>query len=296
MIMEKSFGFTCGYLNQFYYACANGQLLIRSVVEGLYSSIVSRAHLKICFLAVLFFCINFLPVKLYACDNCKDYNNDDFQIRKVQVTHHPHIAATVWEIEVKGEAGRTTPKPAGQLHGAPVLGYVFPTSLCPSSVGFDKTEGILALALASHPDFDDTPLWDESGDGDYHNDGAVWHPHWVVLISDERVKGGFSVKEFSRDDNLVVLPPTNPGMPMYMDSPGFQIITENRKIRVVVPDFRIRNNLDFTYDAVSCFMEVNTGDGDSHGGGEMPMLGVYSVFSIASGDLSLPFSVKKRRR
>ncbi|TVR76155.1 MAG: hypothetical protein EA409_13685 [Saprospirales bacterium] len=233
---------------------------------------------------------------ILACDNCTSYNNDDFQIRKVQVTHHPYIAATVWEMEVKGQAGNTIPRPAGQLHGAPVLGYVFPTTLCPTSVGFDKTEGILALALASHPDFDDTPLWDESGDGDYNNDGAIWHPHWVVLVSDDRVEGGFSVKEFMADDQSVVLPPTNPGMPMYMDSPGFQIVTDRRTIRVVVPDFRIRNNLDFQYDGVTCYMEVNTGGESSHGGGEMPMLGVYSVFSVGSGDLSLPYSVRKKRR
>jgi len=231
-----------------------------------------------------------------ACDNCTSYDNDDFQIRKVQVTHHPYFAATVWEIDVKGQAGNTIPTPAGQLHGAPVLGYVFPTTLCPTSVGFDKTEGILALALTSHPDFDDTPLWDESGDGNYDNDGAIWHPHWVVLVEDDRVEGGLSVKEFMEDDQSVVLPPTNPGMPMYMDSPGFQVITDRRTIRVVVPDFRIRNNLDFQYDGVTCYMEVNTGGESSHGDGEMPMLGVYSVFSVGSGDLSLPYTVKKKRR
>jgi hypothetical protein len=38
------------------------------------------------------------------------------------------IGATIWEITVKGTAGKTTPSPAGQLNGAPVLGYVFPTS------------------------------------------------------------------------------------------------------------------------------------------------------------------------
>ena len=220
------------------------------------------------------------------------YNNDNFQIESVSVTHWPEIAATVWDITVKGEAGETTPVPAGQLNGAPVLGYVFPTTLSPVDAGFGNTDGILALALTSHPDFDDTPLWDESGDGNYNNNGEIWHPHWVVLIEDERVAGGLSVKEFNPADDTVVLPPTNPGMPMYMDSPGFQVITTGNRIRVVVPDFRIRFNLDFSYDAVTAYMQVYTGGDDNHGMGEKPMLGVYSVYSIASGNLSLPYKVE----
>jgi len=61
---------------------------------------------------------------------------------------------------------------------------------------------------------------------------------------------------------------------------------------VVVPDFRIRFNLDFSYDAVTAYMQVYTGGDDNHGMGEKPMLGVYSVYSIASGNLSLPYKVE----
>lgn len=35
-----------------------------------------------------------------------------------------------------------------------------------STVGFDADAGILALAVTAHPDFDNTPLFDENGDGD----------------------------------------------------------------------------------------------------------------------------------
>ena len=171
------------------------------------------------------------------------------------------------------------------MNGAPVLGYVFPTSLKSSDVGFNETEGILALALTSHPDFDDTPLWDENFDGTFDNDGVIWHPHWVVLNPDKRVEGGFSVKQFDSTDKSVKLPPTNPGMPMYMDSPGFQVITQGNEIRIVIPDYRINNQTEFSFDAVTCFMEVNTEK--EH----LPMLGVYEVFSIASGDLSFPYKV-----
>ncbi|TDQ23882.1 hypothetical protein [Tenacibaculum caenipelagi] len=214
------------------------------------------------------------------------YKNDDFSIKKVNVTHKAKLGVTVWEITVKGKAGKTTPTKAGKLDGAPVLGYVFPTNLKPTDVGFNNTEGIVALALTSHPDFDDTPLWDENNDKIYDNDGIIWHPHWVVLHKDERVAGGLSVKQFKKADETVVLPPTNPGMPMYMDSPGYPVTTKENKIKVVVPDYRINNRTDFNYDGVAAFMKVNTSNKD------LPMLGVYEVFSVASGNLSLPYKVK----
>jgi len=233
-----------------------------------------------------------LSLQVFACEKCGNYNNDDFQIKKVSVTHAAEIGATIWEITVKGTAGKTTPNPAGQLNGAPVLGYVFPTSLTPTDVGFSNTQGIVALALTSHPDFDDSPLWDENSDGKFDNDGLVWHPHWVILTEDKRVAGGLSVKEFKADDKSVVLPKTAPGMPMFMDSPGYQVITIANTIRVVVPDYRINNKTDFAYDGVTAYMQVSTGDDGGHGGGNKPMLGVYKVYSVASGNLSLPYRVK----
>ncbi|RUA14671.1 MAG: hypothetical protein DSY83_08990 [Flavobacteriia bacterium] len=214
------------------------------------------------------------------------YKNDDFHINKVNVVHKADLGIIVWEISVKGNAGGTTPNKAGQLDGAPVLGYVFPTDLKSTDVGFSSTDGIVALALTSHPDFDDTPLWDENNDRIYDNDGVVWHPHWVILGKDDRVGGGLSVKQFKKADETVVLPPTNPGMPMYMDSPGYPVIAKNKTIKVVVPAYRMNNRTDFKYDGVTAFLKVNTSNEN------LPMLGVYEVFSVASGDLSLPFTVK----
>lgn len=222
-----------------------------------------------------------------SCAQKSPYNNEDFQIKAAQVTHETDLGITVWELTVNGTAGATLPTAVGQLDGAPVLGYVFPTSLESTDVGFNKTEGIVALALTSHPDFDDTPLWDENNDAIFNNDGIIWHPHWVVLTEDKRVTGGLSVKQFKKADETVVLPPTNPGMPMYMDSPGYPVLAKNDIIKVVVPDYRINNRTDFKYDGVTAFMKVNTSIDN------MPMLGVYEVFSVASGDLSLPYNVKQ---
>lgn len=214
-------------------------------------------------------------------------SNSDLSIANAEVRYLNDLEILVFEIHVDGRAGETVPKAAGQLDGAPVLGYVFPTTLSPDAVGFNNVEGIVALALTSHPDFDDTPLWDERGDGNYDNDGVIWHPHWVVLNSDDRVDGGLSVLGFDEGDESVVLPPTNPGMPMYMDSPGFQVVARGNRIFAVVPAYRIKWNTDFSFDAVSAFMRVNTSDKSR------PMLGVYNVYSVLSGDLSLPYKVTK---
>ncbi|WP_420573019.1 hypothetical protein [Kordia sp.] len=228
----------------------------------------------------------FFAISTSSCAQESPYINDDFLIKEVKVSHKADLAVTVWEINVSGKAGNTTPIKVGQLDGAPVLGYVFPTTLQPTDVGFSKTDGIVALALTSHPDFDDTPLWDENSDKIFDNDGIVWHPHWVVLHKDERVAGGLSVKQIRKDDKTVVLPPTNPGMPMYMDSPGYPVVTKNNTIKVIVPDYRINNKTTFNYDGVAAFMKVNTSNKN------LPMLGVYEVFSVASGNLSLPYKVQ----
>ncbi|WP_199912802.1 hypothetical protein [Aquimarina aquimarini] len=215
-------------------------------------------------------------------------SSDDLKITTATVTYDKDLEHHIFEIKVKGKAGENKPVAIGNVNGAPVLGYVFPTNLKSTDVGFSKTEGIVALALTSHPDFDDTPLWDEDFDFNYANDGVIWHPHWVVLIKDKRVPGGLSVKTFDAKDKSIKLPATNPGMPMYMDSPGYNVIIRGNSIKTVVPKFRINNVTDFSFDGVAAYMQVNTEWKEK----DMPMLGVYAVYSIASGDLSLPYKVK----
>lgn len=208
------------------------------------------------------------------------------EIRSTQVQYIDDLDLLVFEQQLAGTVGSALPQPAGQLDGAPVLGYVFPTTLSPEDVGFGGTEGIVALAITSHPDFDDTPLWDEDNDADYANDGVIWHAHWVVLTADERVPGGLSVAEFAATDEGVVMPPTNPGMAIYLDSPGFSVVSDQNTLRVLVPAQRVNHKTDFNFDAVTAYMEVNTSNQSR------PMLGVYEVYSVGSGDLSLPYAVE----
>ncbi|MCO5221519.1 MAG: hypothetical protein M9947_08020 [Thermomicrobiales bacterium] len=209
----------------------------------------------------------------------------DLLLTGAAVTHNSDLGVLIFEQQVDGTAGATVPDPVGQLDGAPVLGHVFPTTLSPTAVGFSEVDGILALAVTSHPDFDDTPLWDENVDGIYDNDGVVYHTHWVVVGPDERVSGGLAVLEFHSNGAAVTLPPTAPGMPMYMDSPGFAVQLNGDTLKVLVPVDRVGNQTEFNYDAVTAYLEVNTSDPDR------PMLGVYAVYSVLSGDLSLPYAV-----
>jgi hypothetical protein len=208
----------------------------------------------------------------------------DLEIAHAKVSFLPELDLLVFEQRVRGVAGGTVPSAAGRLDGAPVLGYVFPTTLEPTDVGFAATEGIVALAATAHPDFDDTPLWDENNDRTYDNDGVVFHSHWVVLVPDDRVPGGLAAKSIPEGEIAASLPPTNPGMPILLDSPGFSVVLQGDALRILVPSQRVGHKTDFQFDAVTAYMQVSTAE-------DRPMLGVYQVYSVLSGELTLPYRV-----
>ena len=212
---------------------------------------------------------------------------DDLALTDARVEYIEDLDLLVFQQNVDEEAGGTVPEANGALDGAPVLGYVFPTTLSPGDVWFEDVseDAIVALVVVSHPDFDDTPLWDENNDGDFDNDGAVYHTHWVALTEDDRVSGGLAVEEMSEGEIESTLPPTNPGMPMYMDSPGFSVVLQGSMLKVLVPAQRVHHNTGFQFDAASAYMEVNQSDEGR------PLLGVYEVYGVLSGDLSLPYEV-----
>lgn len=218
----------------------------------------------------------------------KILNTSALDIKAANVQYIANLDLLVFEQQTKGRIGSALPTAAGQLDGAPVLGHVFPTTLKPEDVGFSATAGIVALAVTSHPDFDDTPLWDENNNRNYKDDGLVWHTHWVVLAKDERVPGKLSVKQFRKEDTSIILPPTNPGMPMYMDSPGYSVVASQNTLKVLIPAQRVNNQKNFNFDAVTAYMQVNTSDKSR------PMLGVYKVYSVMSKKLSLPYTVQRR--
>lgn len=185
----------------------------------------------------------------------------------------------------KGDAGADPAEAVGSLAGAPAHAYVWPTSLDPSSVGFEGGTGILALAAATHPDFDDTPLFDENKDGDTRNDGGTWHSHWVVLTPTEACgPGALAVRDIP-EGTTPKLPATWPGLPIYLDSPGFTPVFDGPEVRVNVA-FGQEVELDgVKYDGVTAALQVNA---NIHA----PLFCVTDVFDVASGDLSLPGTLK----
>lgn len=184
-------------------------------------------------------------------------------------------------IEVSGTAGGTRPAATGAMLGSSVFAYVWPTSLDSSAVGFGPGEGILALAVTAHPDFDDTPKYDEDGDGNAANDGKDWHAHWVVLAKDETCAGGLRVKDVAPGIEAK-MPATAPGLPLLLDSPDVRPQAAGSVITLTVP--MPDGGADLKFDGVTTGLRVNS---------EMkaPLLCVADVFKIASGDLSLPGTV-----
>lgn len=183
---------------------------------------------------------------------------------------------TTFAMELVGFAGSVKPAATGSLAGAKVESYVWPTNLDPSVVGFDEGSGILSLAITAHPDFDDTPLYDEDQDGDPANDGADWHSHWVVLVKDEACAAGLKVRDVSPGVDL--LPATAPYLPIALDSPGMSPILDGRTARITVP---VSDSENVSFDAVTAELQVNEKT-------EVPLLCVTGVHDVASGDLSLP--------
>ena len=206
-------------------------------------------------------------------------------IEDTTAIHHPTAGTLVFTQHVAGTGGGLVPDEFGPLDGAPVLGYVFPTTLALEDVGFGGVAGIVALVLTSHPDFDDTPLVDESGDGLKDNDGGLYHSHWVVLVQDTDVHDSFFVAPFDNTDPDHIVPVTHPGLPIFIDSPNYFVEKNGSSISVQVPVAGVNGQKNFNFDAVTAYMEVHTADGE-------PLLGVYHVYDVFSGDLSLPFQVQ----
>jgi hypothetical protein len=207
-----------------------------------------------------------------------------FDIVHTKITTEGNLA--VFHMAVSGKAGKLKPSKTGKLAGSNVFSYVWPTTIDPSAVGFEQGAGILAFAVTSHPDFDDTPLYDENGDGNLANDGDLWHSHWVVLKPDDACgKGALKVVDIP-EGAKPKLPRTWPGLPLLIDSPGYTPVFKGETVEVKVPfdDISVVNAAGF--DGVTSALRVNASV-------HSPLLCVVDVFKVASGKLTLPGKVNQ---
>ncbi len=207
-----------------------------------------------------------------------------FDIVHAKVTTQNNIAT--FHMSVAEQAGENKPLSTGTLAGSKVFSYVWPTSLNSGVVGFEDNAGILALAVTAHPDFDDTPLYDENGDNNTDNDGNVWHSHWVVLQPNEQCsKGALGVVDIA-EGTTPKLPKTWPGLPILLDSPGWNPTFNDDTIEVKVAFDPSTSLTEVRYDGVTAGLRVNQSV-------HAPLLCVVDVMDIASGDLSLPGKVNQ---
>ena len=202
-----------------------------------------------------------------------------FDIIHTKITTQNNIAT--FHMAVASQAGASKPSASGKLAGSSVYSYVWPTSLDSATVGFESNAGILALAVTAHPDFDDTPLYDENSDNNPGNDGDIWHSHWVVLQPNEQCgKGALGVVDIP-EGTTPKLPKTWPGLPILLDSPGWDpvFIGDTVEVNVAFDDITVFEKTSF--DGVTAGLRVNQSI-------HAPLLCVVNVMDVASGDLSLP--------
>ena len=199
-----------------------------------------------------------------------------FDIVHARISTSGNVAT--FHIAVSGKAGASKPARTGTLAGSSVYSYVWPTTLDPAVVGFEPKSGILAFAVTAHPDFDDTPL--------FVAPPGSWHSHWVVLQPDDSCgKGALKVVDIAEGAHPK-LPKTWPGLPILIDSPGWQPVFKDGTLEVKVPfdDITVVNAASF--DGVTSGLRVNASV-------HAPLLCVADVFKVVSGNLSLPGKVNQ---
>ena len=203
----------------------------------------------------------------------------DFDIVHARIAIEGNVAT--FRMSVSGKAGRTRPSATGKLAGSRVFSYVWPTTLDPWEVGFEHGAGVLALAVTAHPDFDDTPLYDENADGRRGNDGNLWHSHWVVLKPNDACGSKALAVVDIPEGKKPRLPKTWPGLPLLLDSPGWNPTFDGGTVEVKVAFDDAGALAAARFDGVTAGLRVNQSV-------HAPLLCVADVFKIASGDLSLP--------
>jgi hypothetical protein len=179
--------------------------------------------------------------------------------------------------------GQRAPAQPAEAEERTFPAYIWPTSIDPSVVGFERASGTLALAVVAHPAFDDTPLFDENADGDPENDGASWHMHWLVLVPDDSCgRGALRVRDIPPgQERRPPLPRSWPGTPVLIDSPGYSPRIAGNAIEVRVPFADLAALRGATFDAFTAELHLRAP-------GTVPLLCVPQPLDSASGNLSLP--------
>lgn len=206
--------------------------------------------------------------------------NASFDIIETRIATANGMAT--FRTRVRADAGKARPAATGKFEGSQVYAYVWPTSLNSAEVGFEKDQGIVALAATFHPDFDDASKRAANA-----TNRDRWHAHWVVLNEDKACPGGLKVRDIPAG-TTPKLPPDWPGAPILIDSPDYRTELAGDMVEVQVPLAAIGALASASFDGVTAGLKVNA---NLHA----PLLCVTDVHKVASGNLSLPGRVVPAR-
>jgi hypothetical protein len=202
----------------------------------------------------------------------KEYrrNLPPFDITKANIKIDPEGKFLDFSMSVTGLAGTRFPPKLDKVEGSRVFAYVWPTKIDPSAVGFEKGTGTLALAVTSHPNYDDAP----------NIKGREWHTHWIVMTKDGAEGCG---KNLFRITDIPAgakpsLPKTWPGLPILIDSPGYEAKFHSTDLSVRVPFANAASLKGVAFDGMTMAFRVKFGD-------NQPYLCSTDVYDVVSGDL-----------
>jgi hypothetical protein len=107
----------------------------------------------------------------------------------------------------------------------------------------------------------------------------------VVLTADEGCPDGALGVRNIPEGAAPRLPATWPGLPLYIDSPGYTPLFDGPEISVRVGFADETGLAETAYDGVTAALRINASV-------HAPLLCVEDAFDVASGDLSLPGRLK----
>lgn len=169
-----------------------------------------------------------------------------------------------FRMTLRGNAGASLPPRTGQFEGSQMYAYIWPTSADSSAAGFPRGQGLLALALISHPD-----VVENVGGRQL---SAEWHPHWMVLAPSMGC-GPYGLRIM---DGMAAAPGTRPLMtvPASLNS----AMTGNM-VDVRVPAAMLGDTNTLRFDGLTASLAASSG-------GPSPLVCVRP-FDVASGRLVL---------
>lgn len=194
-----------------------------------------------------------------------------FDILSVEAV--PMQADLSFRMTVRGEAGAQTPAAERRKARGEIYAYIWPMNVDTVKAGFPPGQGLLAIALVNHPDFDDGPALSRNSEG--------WHSHWFVLVPDKACgSNGLKVKEMAEDTVK------GSGLPVMTSAPDFPVSHEGSMAEVRVPRALLGDMVALRFDGLTASLQMSDAE-------TPPFMCISQVFDVASKGLTLSGTVSR---